>query len=103
VAEYQDSRISGKRTEDRRRKTEGRRLRTEDRRRKAENCSKRDALDKHVVLLISQKDYVPFYKLPRWIMDYWAVRKYDEDMYRPCGSKSNWYLVRPAGREMFWK
>ena len=23
---------------------------------------------KHVVLLISQKDYVPFYKLPRWII-----------------------------------
>ncbi len=36
-------------------------------------------------------------------MDYWAGRKYDEDMYRLCGSKSNWYLVRPAGREMLWK
>jgi len=58
---------------------------------------------KHIVLLINQKDYVTFYKLPRWIMDYWAVRKYDEEMYRACGSKPDAYLVRPAVREMIWK
>ena len=38
---------------------------------------------KHVVLLISQKDYVTFFKLLRWIMDYWAVRKFDKDKICP--------------------
>jgi len=36
-------------------------------------------------------------------MDYWAVRKYDEDMYRAGGGKLNAYLAKPAGREMLWK
>jgi hypothetical protein len=36
-------------------------------------------LDKHVVLFVSEKYYVTFYKLPRWIMDYWAMRKLDEE------------------------
>ena len=58
---------------------------------------------KHVVLFITEKCYVTFFKLPRWIMDHWAARKSDEEMYRAYGRKPNAYLVRPAGREMLWK
>jgi hypothetical protein len=50
-------------------KTEDRRLRTEDRRRKVEICSKGNALDKHVVLLVNEKYYVSSYKLLRLIIE----------------------------------
>jgi len=56
---------------------------------------------KRVVFLINQKDYVTFLQIAE--MDYWAARKYGEDMYRAFGSKPNAYLAKPAVREMLWK
>ena len=53
----------------RRRKKEGRGLRTEGVRRKAENCSKGNALDRHVVLFVSEKYYVSSYKFQRLIIE----------------------------------
>ncbi len=53
----------------RRRKKEGRGLRTEGVRRKAENCSKGNALDKHIVFFVNEKYYVSSYKLLRLIIE----------------------------------
>jgi len=47
---------------------------------------------KHVVLLISQKDYVTIYILPRWIIDYWAGRKYYDD--KLLGGASRQHTVK---------